>query len=76
MAYVLPIIIVKYRVPGEPTDRESLQIVQGLQFEITNVGTFFTMTTSPFSYYEFEIEYNQADNVYDQPIEYQQGGNW
>ena len=76
VAYVLPIIIVKYRVPGEATDRESLQIVQGLQFEITNVGTFFTMTTSPFSYYEFEIEYNQPDNLYDQPIEYQQGGNW
>ena len=74
--YQLPVINVKYRIPGEPTDRESLQIVQGLQFEIANVGTFFTMTTSPFSYYEFEIEYNQADNVYDQPIEYQQGGNW
>lgn len=76
VAYVLPIIIVKYRIPGEGTDRESLQIVQGLQFEITNVGTFFTMTTSPFSYYEFEIEYNQPNNVYNQPIEYQQGGNW
>jgi hypothetical protein len=76
MFYALPIIIVKYRVPGEATDRESLQIVQGLQFEITNVGTFFTMTTSPFSYYEFEIEYNQPDNLYDQPIQYQQGGNW
>ena len=75
VSYVLPIINVKYRIPGEPTDRESLQIVQGLQFDITNVGTFFTMTTSPFSYYDFTVIYNSPDFVYDGNTNYG-GNNW
>ena len=73
--YQLPVINVKYRVPGDATDTETLQIVQGLQFEITNVGTFYTMTTSPFSYYDFTVIYNSPDYVYDGNTNYN-GGNW
>tara|TARA_R110002126_G_scaffold42257_2_gene122235 strand:- start:1496 stop:2614 length:1119 start_codon:yes stop_codon:yes gene_type:complete len=72
----LPVVNVKFRIPGDVTDTESLQIVQGLQFQITNVGTFYTVTTSPFSYYAFEIEYNQTDMVYNEPIAYNESRNW
>ena len=71
----LPAINVKYRVPGDVADTETLQIVQGLQMQITNVGTFFTMTTSPYSYYDFGVIYNSPDYVYDGNTNYN-GGNW
>jgi hypothetical protein len=73
--YQLPVINVEYRVPGDVADTTTLQIVQGLQFQITNVGTFFTMTTSPYSYYDFTVIYNSPDYVYNSPINYE-GANW
>ena len=73
--YQLPVINLKYRVPGDVADTETLQIVQGLQMQITNVGTFFTMTTSPYSYYAFTVIYNSPDYVYNSPIQYE-GANW
>lgn len=73
--YNLPAINVVYRVPGDVSDTTSLQIVQGLEMQITNVGTFFTMTTSPYSYYAFEVIYNSPDYVYNSPIKYE-GANW
>ena len=71
----LPAINLKYRVPGDVADTETLQIVQGLQMQITNVGTFFTMTTSPYSYYAFTVIYNSPNYVYNSPIQYE-GANW
>ena len=71
----LPVVNVKFRIPGDVTDTESLQIVQGLQFQITNVGTFYTLTTSPYSYYAFEVIYNSPDFVYDGNTNYE-GSNW
>lgn len=73
--YQLPVINLEYRIPGDVSDTTTLQIVQGLQFEITNVGTFFTMTTSPYSYYDFEVIYNDPDFVYNGDTNYN-GGNW
>ena len=73
--FSLPVINVEYRVPGDVADTTSLQIVQGLQMQITNVGTFFTMTTSPYSYYDFTVIYNSPDFVYDGATNYN-GGNW
>jgi hypothetical protein len=75
MFYQLPAINVKYRVPGDVADTETLQIVQGLQMQITNVGTFYTMTTSPYSYYDFTVIYNSPDFVYNGATNYN-GGNW
>ena len=71
----LPAINLEYRVPGDVTDTTTLQIVQGLEMQITNVGTFFTMTTSPYSYYAFEVIYNSPDYVYNSAISYE-GANW
>lgn len=73
--YQLPVINVEYRVPGDVSDTTTLQIVQGLEMQITNVGTFFTMTTSPYSYYDFTVIYNSPDYVYNAPINYE-GANW
>jgi len=73
--YALPVINLEYRIPGDATDTTSLQIVQGLEMQITNLGTFFTMTTSPYSYYNFTVIYNSPDYVYNSPIRYE-GANW
>jgi len=73
--YQLPVINLEYRIPGDATDTTTLQIVQGLQMQITNVGTFFTMTTSPFSYYDFTVIYNDTKFVYNGNTNYN-GGNW
>jgi hypothetical protein len=73
--YQLPVINVEYRVPGDVADTTTLQIIQGLQMQITNVGTFFTMTTSPYSYYDFTVIYNSPDFVYNGATNYN-GGNW
>jgi hypothetical protein len=73
--YQLPVINVEYRVPGDATDTTTLQIVQGLEMQITNVGTFFTMTTSPYSYYAFTVIYNDTEIVYNGNTNYN-GGNW
>ena len=73
--YNLPVINVVYRVPGDVSDTTTLQIIQGLEMQITNVGTFFTMTTSPYSYYDFTVIYNSPDYVYNSSINYE-GANW
>lgn len=75
MFYALPVVNVEYRVPGDVADTTTLQIVQGLQMQITNVGTFFTMTTSPYSYYNFTVIYNSPDYVYNGNTNYE-GNNW
>lgn len=73
--YQLPVINLEYRLPGDVADTTTLQIVQGLEMQITNVGTFFTMTTSPYSYYAFSPIYNDPDFVYNGKTNYN-GGNW
>ena len=71
----LPAINLKYRVPGDLVDTETLQIVQGLQFQITPEATYFTMSTSPYIYYAFTVIYNSPIFVYNGATNYN-GGNW